>query len=491
MPKVLGGQGTTEDIDFAKAFKSGVYDSIVTLDKFYSDVADKARKNRIAKILEEAGKAGTGNRHIDNALRQLAEAKNELQVQTSLNAALSAGTLTMADYNKQVKIDADLKSLVAQRDADLIENTKQSREEAAKLTAIIAQLRPIYAGLYDQEIQARQIAANDNLREQNLILERQIELAGQAADIRAIELDQFREMRRLKSLGIDPNSSIGQSALGLAGDASRRQIGAERSSLLNDVIDSGTGLGTSAARATLASPTSETFLKQQRAAYAEIDALRQQDVLSETQAAQAKAQVNDEMNQRRLQNAEGFFGALTGLSSASNDNLAAIGKQAALTSALVSAYSAINKAWDSAPFPANLGAVATVTAQTFANVAAIEGFKQGGYTGGGSRDAVAGVVHGQEWVSNAETTARNRNTLAAMAAGASFDRGMGLKIEVIHDGSTGIQVRQMSDGKVRIIAQQVLADERDGIVTEAVATSARLAPNWVADANKKPRRRSG
>jgi hypothetical protein len=48
--------------------------------------------------------------------------------------------------------------------------------------------------------------------------------------------------------------------------------------------------------------------------------------------------------------------------------------------------------------------------------AAQQGFKKGGYTGDGSPNSEAGVVHGQEFVSTAKTTKRFRPLLEAIHA---------------------------------------------------------------------------
>lgn len=45
------------------------------------------------------------------------------------------------------------------------------------------------------------------------------------------------------------------------------------------------------------------------------------------------------------------------------------------------------------------------------------GFADGGFTGNGDRKAVAGVVHGQEFVVNAAATAKNRGMLEAINTG--------------------------------------------------------------------------
>ena len=90
------------------------------------------------------------------------------------------------------------------------------------------------------------------------------------------------------------------------------------------------------------------------------------------------------------------------------------------------------------PFPLNLVAAATVAAQTasiVSNIKAIraEGFKSGGYTGNGGVNDVAGVVHGQEYVLNAEATKRvGRGTLDALNNGGTLESGSGVNLSLIH-----------------------------------------------------------
>lgn len=57
------------------------------------------------------------------------------------------------------------------------------------------------------------------------------------------------------------------------------------------------------------------------------------------------------------------------------------------------------------------GALAVLFAQAEAKLLALLGYEQGGYTGDGGRKEVAGVVHGQEFVVNADATKKNRPVL--------------------------------------------------------------------------------
>lgn len=84
---------------------------------------------------------------------------------------------------------------------------------------------------------------------------------------------------------------------------------------------------------------------------------------------------------------------------------------------------ALAKAYASAPFPYNLVAVGKTLMTSGVLTAAIDtftpkGFKQGGYTGNMGASQVAGVVHGQEYVFDAQSTKRiGVDNLNAMRSG--------------------------------------------------------------------------
>lgn len=69
--------------------------------------------------------------------------------------------------------------------------------------------------------------------------------------------------------------------------------------------------------------------------------------------------------------------------------------------------------------PAAAALAGTVAVSQALSVAGMAGFEEGGYTGNVGRKTVAGVVHGQEFVMNAEATKRNRPMLEAMNNGAT------------------------------------------------------------------------
>lgn len=126
--------------------------------------------------------------------------------------------------------------------------------------------------------------------------------------------------------------------------------------------------------------------------------------------AAARQQMDQEDTDIRLGYAKEFFGNMTALSSSGNKKLAAIGKAAAIAQAMISTYQGAAKALELGPILGPIMAASVVVAG-LAQVAQIrsqnvEGFKLGGYTGNGSPNAVAGVVHGREFVMNAQATSR-------------------------------------------------------------------------------------
>lgn len=150
----------------------------------------------------------------------------------------------------------------------------------------------------------------------------------------------------------------------------------------------------------------------------------------------------------------------------------AISKAMAIAEATMNIATAISKAPADMPWYLSLPVMATIAAQgaTILNtIQSVKGYESGGYTGDAGTSDVAGVVHGQEFVVNAEGTRNNRAMLEAMNAGQSlapmvvpaFVSGNGggsgtsgaPNIHVENHG-TDIQVQPLSEGEIRIIARQ-------------------------------------
>lgn len=93
---------------------------------------------------------------------------------------------------------------------------------------------------------------------------------------------------------------------------------------------------------------------------------------------------------------------------------------------------------------------------------AVSGFKTGGYTGNRSENDVAGIVHGREFVVNANATRKNRPMLEAMNSGRSVGN---MSVNVTNTGTPqNYKVESLSPDEVRLIASDVVSREAPGIV---------------------------
>lgn len=186
--------------------------------------------------------------------------------------------------------------------------------------------------------------------------------------------------------------------------------------------------------------------------YTQIDALRAKNLITEQTAATARARIDIMANEQRLKGTQDFFSTLATLSQSGNKKVAAIGKAAALVQATIDGVLAVQKALASPPgWPYNAPQVIAVGLQAAANVATIAGFETGGYTGNGGTGRIAGVVHGQEYVVNAEATKRNRAALEAMNSGGTL-RPDGQQVSiVINNNASGTEAttreRQTPNGR--------------------------------------------
>ena len=145
------------------------------------------------------------------------------------------------------------------------------------------------------------------------------------------------------------------------------------------------------------------------------------------------------------------------------------------------------------PWPLNLEAMATVAAQTasiISNIQSIhtEGFKDGGYTGNYGTSQVAGVVHGKEFVVNAEGTRRNRAALEAMNSGATLSSSGGVVQPVINiytlEGETA-DVTTNADGSLDIRIRKVAGDYlRNELSSQNSQTSKAIKQNFNVTAKR-------
>lgn len=114
----------------------------------------------------------------------------------------------------------------------------------------------------------------------------------------------------------------------------------------------------------------------------------------------------------------------------------------------------------------------------------MSGFASGGYTGGGSRSSVAGVVHGQEFVMPAAQTQRYRAELESMRAGRTVGNS-GITVNIQNYGNSTHEVQQISANEVRIIARE----EASGAVSKQLSNpNSSVSKSMRSNLNVKRRR---
>jgi hypothetical protein len=209
--------------------------------------------------------------------------------------------------------------------------------------------------------------------------------------------------------------------------------------------------------------------------YAEIQFLRDNDVISEQEASDAKKRIGAEEIAVKLSQAQNFFGTLAQIQTSHIRAMAAIGKAAAIVQATINTYVGATKALEQEGIWGTLG-MAAVLAAGFAQVAEIasQGFKAGGYTGGMGVDQIAGVVHGREFVMNSDATKSYLPLLQMLnsgrSVGAQMDNGPSLNgwpkqqlnVTIANYGtSKQFEVEHLDEGTIRIIAR----DEAFGVLS--------------------------
>lgn len=127
----------------------------------------------------------------------------------------------------------------------------------------------------------------------------------------------------------------------------------------------------------------DNMLANEMSYYAELQRLRDEDIISARQYEQGKYALQAKFNEMRLEGASQFFGELAGLQSSNSKTLATIGKAAAIADATIKGYVAAQNALASVPYPFNIAAAAAIALKTGANVAAIASTNVGSYQHGG------------------------------------------------------------------------------------------------------------
>lgn len=413
------------------------------------------------------------NTQLDNELSRLFKLQPQREAQAKLDQieeSLIQKKIKLTDEERNSimsKIQAVQKATEVQRQFDAIYNDAvgplreytATQEAANKLltTGAITQEQYSRAVTKSSEAYANSL---DPMRQYNRDLDQQFKLLEMLPRQREVEQQITQVQNDLLAKGIvlkeqelaqlrerlvllqQLNAVSQQEASLMAGSVERRQGYIDQLTAINNLLrNPDSGFTKSDAMSAIGGSDAGQFLvgspemMQAEVArldemYAQIDALRQADLISEQTAAGARLQIWNAQQNAQLQTAKTFYGHLEGLQTSNNKKLAAIGKAAAITNAIINTYQAATGAYASLASIPYVGpalgaaAAAAAIAAGMANVSAIRsqntGFKEGGYTGSIGVNEIAGVVHGQEFVMDAATTARlGVGNLEALRSGAA------------------------------------------------------------------------
>lgn len=215
--------------------------------------------------------------------------------------------------------------------------------------------------------------------------------------------------------------------------------------------------------------------------YAEIDALRQADLLSDTDAQLAKFAIFQQQSQQYLSAASTVFSSLSTLQSSENKKQAAIGKKAAIAQTLVQTYMSATSSFSAMsgiPYIGPILGVAAAAAAIAAGMANVQkiratnaGFMEGGYTGNMPRTSIAGPVHGQEYVFDAAATQRigvgnlealRRGRVPTQLAGQAEGQGSGQRANFAPTINVNVEGGRMD----RRTPEQIARATRMGVAKE-------------------------
>lgn len=356
-------------------------------------------KAKISAIVDNQKVEAAMNRIYDDVL---GPQKEFYATEAAGQKLLDEGIIDRVEYNKQMvkaaEVYANIKDPMREFNKNLDDQLKLSKTRGEQ-TAIEQQLQNLQNDLLTKGITLRGDEIEKIRERLKLVQDSNIAQAAENA-----LLDDSVNKRTALSRQFDAINSLSKNK------ASGFNSG-DKAEATNKALQ-GMGLDTSGLEVAAAANVSvyENM-------YAKIDEARQKDLISEQDAASLRTQIWIKSQEAQITQAQGFFTSLTGLASSNNKKLATIGKAAAISNAIIDTYKSATGAYaamSSIPYvgPAlGAAAAAAAVAAGMANVQAIRsqgvtGYIEGGYTGNIPRTAVAGEVHGQEFVHTAQTTSR-------------------------------------------------------------------------------------
>lgn len=400
-------------------------DEQIKLSRLYGDELE--RQTQIEQINQTFRKNGVGLTDAERAglLAKIDLIKENKRVQEQMNAILDDIKKPLDDY------DASIEAINR-----LLADTKIGHDEANRQMAIakermLAMTNPM-------------LELNRAQQDRNTLLK----YYGKELEIQTLAQQKYNEAVRANPALRDDPSLRGKKLA----DAASEIAANDNQSMYSDLESQ---YGTSS----YGKDRNAYILDNYKSLMAAIDQERNGDVERERIANDKKRLLDRAYNDARLDYTQTALGNLSDLQNSHVREVAAIGKAAAIAQATIDGIRAVQAALAGPPGPPWSYAIAATTGiSAAANVAKIAGigFMKGGYTGDMPTNAVAGAVHGREYVMDAAATARiGVPALEALRSGrlnpGPANDNKGAKVTVINNGSDQVTVRERSDGELMVM----------------------------------------
>ena len=246
--------------------------------------------------------------------------------------------------------------------------------------------------------------------------------------------------------------------------------------------------------------------------YGRIDQMRQANLISEQSASSAKMQIWLAEQNVRLRQAENFFGYMAVLQNTESKKMQRIGKAAAIAGALIDTYKAATGAYSAMASIPYVGPALGASAAGAAIAACMAQVNQirsvGNYATSGivpgtsfSGDSLTANVNSDEMILN-KTQQANLFRLANSSGFVNNSASVGktatgnasaVNITVENYGSSEIEVRQIDENNIRIIAREesrrVVREEAPGVIAQDLANANSLTSKSLSQNTTTERRR--
>lgn len=284
----------------------------------------------LEKQRKELEKLKNELRSLLNTIAPVEGAKLEMaKAEETLNKAVAKGLITTQDQARYL----ELLKFHYQDIIDPLGKVNREMDEQIRLLGMSSRSRQVESEYLkiEKDLRSQGIALTQEetaaLRSKIEMLQRQNELVAAQDQMLANSVEQRRafntQIEAMNNLLANPSSGF------TAGDAQGQVMG----------MLGGMGIDTAAMQGQM-----QAQLELIQTYYAQLDMLRQNDLISEQDYSNAKVQLAIRENELKTQNMRTFFSGLASLQSSNIKELAAIGKAAAITQAVINTYEGATKA---------------------------------------------------------------------------------------------------------------------------------------------------